>query len=63
VVGVDTGLTHFAGALGAPTVGIYTHTDPAATGLYGCARAANVGGMGKRPQAEEVARVLRQVSG
>jgi heptosyltransferase-1 len=43
VIGVDTGLTHLAAALGVPTVGIYLATDPAATGLYGCPRAVNVG--------------------
>jgi heptosyltransferase-1 len=54
VVGVDTGLTHLAGALGVPTLGIYTATDPAATGLYGCARALNVGGMHRVPAVSEV---------
>jgi heptosyltransferase-1 len=43
-VGVDTGLTHLACALGVVTVGIYVATDPALTGLYGCACAENVGG-------------------
>ena len=33
VVGVDTGLTHLAAALGAPTVGIYCASDPARTGM------------------------------
>ena len=54
VVGVDTGLTHLAAALGAPTVGIYNATDPAATGLYGCARFANLGGIGHAPTAQQV---------
>jgi heptosyltransferase-1 len=54
VVGVDTGLTHLAAALGIPTVGIYTATDPAATGIYGCPRATNVGGMGRMPSAGQV---------
>ena len=49
VVGVDTGLTHLAGALGVPTVGIYVATDPAATGLYGCKHAVNLGGVGETP--------------
>ncbi len=51
VTGVDTGLTHLAAALGVPTVGIYVATDPAATGIYGCARAANLGGIGRAPTA------------
>ena len=49
VVGVDTGLTHLAAALAVPTVGIYCATDPAATGIYGCARALNLGGIGAAP--------------
>jgi heptosyltransferase-1 len=52
-VGVDTGLTHLAGALGTPTVGIFGATDPAATGLYGCARAVNLGGVGSAPSVSE----------
>ena len=54
VVGVDTGLTHLAAALGVPTVGIYIATDPAATGLYGCTRASNLGGIGRAPGAGQV---------
>lgn len=54
VFGVDTGLAHLAGALGMPTVGIYCATDPAATGLYGCARSVNCGGIGRCPSVNEV---------
>lgn len=54
VIGTDTGLTHLAGALGTPTIGIYCATDPAATGLHGCARAVNLGSIGATPQAGEV---------
>lgn len=61
VVGADTGLTHLAGALGVPTIGIYCATDPAATGLYGCARALNLGGIGGSPGAAEVVAVVREV--
>jgi heptosyltransferase-1 len=59
VVGLDTGLTHLAAALGARTVGIYCGSDPALTGLYGSARAANVGAPGRSPQVEEVLENLR----
>ena len=59
VVGVDTGLTHLAAALGARTVGIYGGTDPALTGIYGAPRATNVGAIGAAPSAAEVLRVLR----
>jgi len=54
VVGIDTGLTHLAAALGVPTVGIYCTTDPAATGIYGCMRAINLGGLGNPPAADAV---------
>jgi heptosyltransferase-1 len=54
VVGVDTGLTHLAAALSVPTVGIYCATDPAATGIYGCAQGVNVGGMRSPPEVSEV---------
>jgi heptosyltransferase I len=60
-VGVDTGLTHLAGALGVPTVGIYKATEPARTGLYGCARGVNVGGVAMTPRVEEVLRAVESV--
>jgi heptosyltransferase-1 len=40
VVGVDTGLTHLAAALGTPTIAIFTATDPH---LAGVARTSPVG--------------------
>jgi heptosyltransferase I len=54
VIGVDTGLSHLAAALGRPTVGIYCASDPGATGLYAAARAINVGRHGKRATVAEV---------
>lgn len=60
VVGTDTGLSHLAGAVGVPTVGLYCATDPAATGLHACARAINLGGIGAPPT---VADVIRAVDG
>jgi heptosyltransferase-1 len=61
VVGVDTGLAHLAAALEVPTVGIYCATDPAATGLYGGARAVNLGGPGVPPQPNEVLAALEKL--
>ena len=59
VVGVDTGLTHLAAALGARTVGIYCGSDPALTGIYGAPRATNLGSPGAAPSAAEVLQALR----
>lgn len=58
VVGLDTGLTHFAAALGARTVGVYCGSDPALTGLYGSPKAVNLGGIGQPPSAAEVLKAL-----
>ena len=58
VIGVDTGLTHLAAAVGARTVGIYCGSDPALTGIYGALRATNVGALGRAPQVAEVLRAL-----
>jgi heptosyltransferase I len=58
VVGLDTGLTHLAAALGSRTVGIYCGSDPALTGIYGAARAANVGARGRMPEVADVLKSL-----
>jgi heptosyltransferase-1 len=58
VVGVDTGLTHLAAALGARTVGIYCGSDPALVGIYGAARARNVGAPGMPPAVDDVLQAL-----
>ena len=61
VVGVDTGLTHLAVALGLPAIGIYRKTDPAATGLYGSVKALNLGGIGVTPSSDEVANATQRL--
>jgi heptosyltransferase-1 len=58
VVGLDTGLTHLAAALGVPAVGIYCGSDPALTGLYGAPLARNAGGPGRPPGVGEVLELL-----
>ena len=58
VVGLDSGLTHLAAALGVPVVAVFCGSDPALTGLYGAPRAANVGAPGRAPEVFEVLRAL-----
>lgn len=58
VVGLDTGLTHLAAALGVPAVGIYCGSDPALTGLYGAPLARNAGGPARPPSVAEVLQLL-----
>ncbi|HEY5899726.1 MAG TPA: lipopolysaccharide heptosyltransferase I [Burkholderiales bacterium] len=59
VIGVDTGLTHLAAAVGTRTVGIYCGSDPALTGLYGARHARNVGAPGDPPSVAQVVAALR----
>lgn len=61
VIGLDTGLTHLAAALNVPTVGVYCATDPAATGIHGCARAVNLGGIGAPPAVSEVVAAIERL--
>ena len=58
VVGLDTGLTHLAAALGVPTVGIYCGSDPSLTGIYGAPLSRNVGAAGRSPAVSEVLKAL-----
>lgn len=62
VVGVDTGLTHLAAALGVPVAAIYTATDPSLTGVFGAARALNLGGLSACPAPDEVLGALRSLA-
>jgi len=59
VVGLDTGLSHLAAAVGAPTVGIYCDYDPRLAGLRASSpqsqhRVASLGGIGLVPSVAEV---------
>ncbi|MDO8262964.1 MAG: lipopolysaccharide heptosyltransferase I [Gallionella sp.] len=62
VIGVDTGLAHLAAALGVPTVGIYTATDPALTGLYAGRCAVNLGNIDRAPETVAVIDALQQAA-
>ena len=57
VIGVDTGLTHLAAALGRPVVALYCGTHPGLTGVY-AGQGARVRNLGDTRMAPEVAEVL-----
>ena len=61
IVGVDTGLTHLAAALGVPVIALFCGTDPALTGIYGAARARNLGGAGEPPELGTVLKTLDEL--
>ena len=50
VVGLDTGFTHIAAALGRPTLGIYCDHEPGLAGLVGPAPGTQVGSIGGKGQ-------------
>jgi len=54
VVGLDTGFTHLAAALGRPTVGIYCDHEPGLAGIAGSGRVASIGGKGQVPSRADV---------
>jgi heptosyltransferase-1 len=65
VIGVDTGLTHLAVALGRPVVALYCGTRPGLTGVYAGpdARVRNLGDAGVVPDLDEVLAALHEVAG
>jgi heptosyltransferase-1 len=58
VVGVDTGLTHLAVALGRPTVGLYCATEPHLTGLHGGDQVVKPRRAGAPPSSAQAAAAL-----
>ena len=54
IIGVDTGLLHLANATNRPTIGIYTDSNPAKTGVQESPWAVNLGGIGQPPSVSEV---------
>ncbi len=65
VIGVDTGLTHLAAALGRPVVALYCGTQSGLTGVYAgqSARVRNLGGTEEIPELAEVLAALHEVAG
>jgi heptosyltransferase-1 len=65
VIGVDTGLTHLAAALGRPVVALYCGTHPGLTGVYADqgARVRNLGGTDVTPEVAEVLTAFDEVAG
>lgn len=61
VVGLDTGLSHLAAAVGAPGVAIYCDYDPALVGLVGDAPCVSLGGVDRQPTAPDVIDAARRV--
>ena len=59
VVGVDTGLTHLAAALGVPLVAIFSGSEPGLTGPVGSGPIAVLGAQGAPPSVEEVVAAAR----
>jgi heptosyltransferase I len=62
IIGVDTGLTHLGCAFGKPTVALFCASDPGLTGVYGSARAVNLGGIGAPPGVDAVLAAYARVS-
>jgi len=65
VIGVDTGLTHLAAALGRPVVALYCNTHPGLTGVYAAegARVRNLGGSRMVPEVAEVLTAFNELAG
>lgn len=60
MVGLDSGLTHLAAALGRPTIGIYSASTPVRTPLVGAGFTASLGDKGVPPTRDIVLSKLEQ---
>lgn len=61
VIGLDTGLSHLAAAVGRPTVGLFCDYDPALVGLVGDGPCVSLGGVDVHPPVHQVIEAVRQV--
>lgn len=60
VVGLDTGFTHLAGALGRPTIGIFADFDAVQCAVSGDGFCASFGGIGQIPETADVIAAIEQ---
>ncbi len=60
VVGLDTGFTHLAAALGRSTIGVYCDHEPGLAGITGPGAVASIGGKGQVPSREAVLALLAE---
>jgi heptosyltransferase-1 len=58
VVGLDTGFSHLAAALGRPTLGIYCDHEPGLAGITGSAWVRSIGGKGQVPGLASVSELV-----
>lgn len=61
-VGLDTGLTYLAAAVGAPTVAIYVDSSPAQAGVMAASPHRNLGDIGSPPAAADVIEAAGQLA-
>jgi heptosyltransferase-1 len=61
VVGLDTGFTHLAGALGRPTVGIFCDFDATQCAVTGDAPCVSLGGVGQIPALDSVEAAVQRL--
>jgi heptosyltransferase-1 len=61
VIGLDTGLSHLAAALGAPTLGIFCDYDPRLVGITGRGPCASLGGVDAAPGSADVVAAIGQL--
>lgn len=61
VIGLDTGLTHIAAALGRPTLGIYCDYEPGLAGVTGSGPVISLGGKGQSPSRVDAIAALERL--
>jgi heptosyltransferase-1 len=63
VIGLDTGLTHLAVALGRPAIALFSGSDPQLTGVFGDSGFVNLGRLGSAPTPDEVSAAIPSLLG